>query len=216
MAERDIEEVSEGLFAGSLIGQCLGDALGFVVEGEPPNACRRYVEDTLRAGRVRKPGPRRVRFRPVLRRLAARPRAAPELRRRGRFRPRRLRGAGRGHLQRGPDRRLRAVDAGGGETPHAGRTLAGGRYSSPGGRQRQRDARRSCGVAVQGRPAGSDSSGPGAGRDHPPGPALFGRGRRRSRRCCAGSARRKHRHRRLHRPTRRMDRGDRTVPLRPP
>lgn len=32
-------------FIGCLIGQCLGDALGFVVEGYPPIICRRYVEE---------------------------------------------------------------------------------------------------------------------------------------------------------------------------
>src|SRR5918997_4981010 len=42
----------ERRYSGSLIGQCLGDALGFVVEGEPPEVCREYVEGTLRAGRV--------------------------------------------------------------------------------------------------------------------------------------------------------------------
>jgi ADP-ribosylglycohydrolase len=35
-------------FAGSLIGQCLGDALGFVVEGMPAEVCREYVEKDLR------------------------------------------------------------------------------------------------------------------------------------------------------------------------
>ncbi len=39
-------------FAGSVIGQALGDALGFVVEGYPGAACRSYVEDYLRAGRA--------------------------------------------------------------------------------------------------------------------------------------------------------------------
>ncbi|MDH3472420.1 MAG: ADP-ribosylglycohydrolase family protein [Rhodospirillales bacterium] len=39
-------------FVGSLIGQCLGDALGFVVEGYPAAECRDYVEDYLRAGRA--------------------------------------------------------------------------------------------------------------------------------------------------------------------
>jgi ADP-ribosylglycohydrolase len=39
-------------YSGSLIGQCLGDALGFVVEGEPPEVCREYVEGTLKAGLV--------------------------------------------------------------------------------------------------------------------------------------------------------------------
>ena len=42
----------ERRYSGSLIGQCLGDALGFVVEGEPPEICRKYVEKTLKAGRV--------------------------------------------------------------------------------------------------------------------------------------------------------------------
>ena len=35
-------------FSGCLIGQCLGDALGFPVEGFPADACRRYVEVVLR------------------------------------------------------------------------------------------------------------------------------------------------------------------------
>ena len=39
-------------FSGCLIGQCLGDALGFVVEGFSPAACERYVEDFLVAGRA--------------------------------------------------------------------------------------------------------------------------------------------------------------------
>jgi ADP-ribosylglycohydrolase len=42
----------EDRFVGSLIGQCLGDALGFVVEGYPAAECRGYVEDYLRAGRA--------------------------------------------------------------------------------------------------------------------------------------------------------------------
>ena len=42
----------ERRYSGSLIGQCLGDALGFVVEGEQPEVCREYVEGTLKAGRV--------------------------------------------------------------------------------------------------------------------------------------------------------------------
>ncbi len=40
----------EQQFTGSLIGQCLGDALGFVVEGHPPQACQRYVEEVLKTG----------------------------------------------------------------------------------------------------------------------------------------------------------------------
>ncbi len=39
-------------FSGSLIGQCLGDALGFAVEGFSPEACKRYVEDVLKTERV--------------------------------------------------------------------------------------------------------------------------------------------------------------------
>src|SRR5919107_3278319 len=42
----------ERRYSGSLIGQCLGDALGFVVEGEPPEVCREYVQETLKAGRI--------------------------------------------------------------------------------------------------------------------------------------------------------------------
>lgn len=43
---------SRDQFAGSLIGQCLGDALGFVVEGHGPEACRAYVEEVLKSGRA--------------------------------------------------------------------------------------------------------------------------------------------------------------------
>jgi ADP-ribosylglycohydrolase len=39
-------------FSGCLIGQCLGDATGFVVEGFSPEACKRYVEDYLRTERA--------------------------------------------------------------------------------------------------------------------------------------------------------------------
>ncbi len=44
--------VTKDRFAGSLIGQCLGDALGFVVEGYGPAACRGYVDDVLRTDRA--------------------------------------------------------------------------------------------------------------------------------------------------------------------
>ena len=43
---------NEQQFSGCLIGQCLGDALGFVVEGQPPEVCREYVEETLKKGNV--------------------------------------------------------------------------------------------------------------------------------------------------------------------
>jgi ADP-ribosylglycohydrolase len=38
-------------FSGSLIGQCLGDALGCPVEGMPATICRYYVDEFLRVGR---------------------------------------------------------------------------------------------------------------------------------------------------------------------
>lgn len=38
--------------AGSILGQALGDALGFVVEAQPPEIAREYVEGWLRAGRA--------------------------------------------------------------------------------------------------------------------------------------------------------------------
>ena len=39
-------------FSGCLIGQCLGEALGFAVEGFSPKACERYVEDILKTGKA--------------------------------------------------------------------------------------------------------------------------------------------------------------------
>ena len=43
---------AEDRFQGCLVGQCLGDALGFVVEGHPPASCRAYVERVLQSGRA--------------------------------------------------------------------------------------------------------------------------------------------------------------------
>lgn len=37
-------------FVGSLLGQCVGDALGFVVEGQPPAVCAAYSRDVVLAG----------------------------------------------------------------------------------------------------------------------------------------------------------------------
>lgn len=37
---------------GCLLGQAVGDALGFPVEGQPPQVCGAYVEDVLRAGKA--------------------------------------------------------------------------------------------------------------------------------------------------------------------
>jgi ADP-ribosylglycohydrolase len=39
-------------YQGCLVGQALGDALGFVVEGQPHTFCRRYVEERLGGGRI--------------------------------------------------------------------------------------------------------------------------------------------------------------------
>lgn len=39
-------------FRGCLLGQCLGDALGFPVEGYPPQTCRQYVTEVLRTDRA--------------------------------------------------------------------------------------------------------------------------------------------------------------------
>ena len=45
-------------FVGSLLGQCLGDALGFVVEGQSPAVCRSYVDEVIDSGRrmIARPG----------------------------------------------------------------------------------------------------------------------------------------------------------------
>jgi ADP-ribosylglycohydrolase len=37
-------------FSGSLVGQCLGDALGFPVEGSPPEVCASYVRELRSRG----------------------------------------------------------------------------------------------------------------------------------------------------------------------
>jgi len=39
-------------YAGCLIGQSMGDALGFVVEGYPPDVCSQYVDEVLRTGKI--------------------------------------------------------------------------------------------------------------------------------------------------------------------
>jgi ADP-ribosylglycohydrolase len=43
--------VTADRLTGSILGQALGDALGFVVEAQPPEVARVYVEGWLRAGR---------------------------------------------------------------------------------------------------------------------------------------------------------------------
>ncbi len=42
--------ISEERFTGCLIGQCVGDAVGFMVEGSSPEVCRRYADGVLYAG----------------------------------------------------------------------------------------------------------------------------------------------------------------------
>jgi ADP-ribosylglycohydrolase len=39
-------------FAGCLIGQCLGDALGFPVEKESPTVCAQYIEECVKAEKL--------------------------------------------------------------------------------------------------------------------------------------------------------------------
>lgn len=39
-------------FAGCLVGQAVGDALGFLVEGHPPDECAAYVDEVLRPRRL--------------------------------------------------------------------------------------------------------------------------------------------------------------------
>jgi len=39
-----------GQYVGSLIGQCLGDAIGFPVEGQPHEVCKEYVEEIIAEG----------------------------------------------------------------------------------------------------------------------------------------------------------------------
>lgn len=53
-------EPSRDLFSGCLLGQCLGDALGFPVEGTLPDACRLYVDKVLRGLMDQKFGPEKI------------------------------------------------------------------------------------------------------------------------------------------------------------
>ncbi len=43
---------SELRFAGSLVGQCVGDAVGFMVEGAPAGVCRPYADAVLLRGEI--------------------------------------------------------------------------------------------------------------------------------------------------------------------
>jgi ADP-ribosylglycohydrolase len=48
----DVVKVRADALTGCLLGQALGDALGFVVEARPFETARRYVDDYLRTGRA--------------------------------------------------------------------------------------------------------------------------------------------------------------------
>lgn len=39
-------------YAGCLVGQALGDAMGFIVEGQEPTVCANFVATTIRSGRI--------------------------------------------------------------------------------------------------------------------------------------------------------------------
>jgi ADP-ribosylglycohydrolase len=52
----DNDPMNKGRYSGCLIGQCLGDALGFPVEGFPPRVCRSYVEEYLTRSEAKLPG----------------------------------------------------------------------------------------------------------------------------------------------------------------
>jgi ADP-ribosylglycohydrolase len=47
-----MRQVRKNQFVGCLLGQCLGDALGFVREGSSTEVCKSYVEDVLRPRRI--------------------------------------------------------------------------------------------------------------------------------------------------------------------
>lgn len=53
---------SEDRFVGCLLGQCLGDALGFVVEGDAPEAAAAYARDVVLARRTPERGREGFRF----------------------------------------------------------------------------------------------------------------------------------------------------------
>lgn len=52
--------VSKDLFSGCLLGQCLGDAMGFPVEGTLPDACEIYVDKVLSGLNDRSLSPDRI------------------------------------------------------------------------------------------------------------------------------------------------------------
>ncbi len=46
-----LPQPTEDRFCGCLIGQCVGDAIGFIVEGQPSQVCRSHLDAVLRDGR---------------------------------------------------------------------------------------------------------------------------------------------------------------------
>lgn len=65
--DEEIDSLERDRFAGCLVGQALGDALGFIVEGCPPTECEAYVEAALRPRRLLGYSPRPLPDRPVFR-----------------------------------------------------------------------------------------------------------------------------------------------------
>jgi len=52
----------EDRFVGCLIGQCLGDAVGFIVEGRGPEVCAAHCEDVFAKGNIQDKGRGTYRF----------------------------------------------------------------------------------------------------------------------------------------------------------
>src|SRR3974390_2735716 len=54
--------LSANRFAGCVLGQCLADAIGFIVEGDGPEVCSEYVDTVVRGGKKVLSQQRRGRF----------------------------------------------------------------------------------------------------------------------------------------------------------
>ena len=50
----DFNRKSLDAFIGSLLGQCIGDALGFIVEGQSATKCREYIEEFITSNTIPK------------------------------------------------------------------------------------------------------------------------------------------------------------------
>jgi hypothetical protein len=126
--------------AGSLVTQALGDALGFLVEGEPPRICANFATAAfaLTAPPSLTRGPR---FRPVFGRHAARSRACAEPRRCPRLKSSVVRAAHRGAFRNRDDRRPRPRDRGRRPSAASRRVLGPVRRAASECRERRGDAR---------------------------------------------------------------------------